>query len=356
MRRCSGRRCRWWRLGPGAARHGGCCPRSGSRWLRRFAAGVAAEGTVAGDQGARAVLAGLSPLDRTVRVTWQGVVTPDVARRARGLLQPARARHADARWCCWTRCGSEGCLSAQRRSTHSRAGSRRRLRAGLAAAARRAARCSTRARRRSTALATPGARIRVVGATPLASAVPLGVQPGYRRRPAGANHGRRGRARPTAAVCPASTGRTAGSHSLAVGRPTQLAARGPSNTRLASSAAALASKRRRLQREGPFDGLDAARAQADAVPRRLLLAGGGAVAMLVLFVILAARRLRRDQLGELDRLRRAGASVDQCVLFVVAESAWISAVGAPARRRRRRARRGDRGGRRRRARWSGAHA
>src|SRR5436305_14876887 len=51
-----------------------------------FAGGVVAEGTVAGEQASRAELAGLSPLDRTVRVTWQGVVTGSVDRRARALL------------------------------------------------------------------------------------------------------------------------------------------------------------------------------------------------------------------------------------------------------------------------------
>jgi hypothetical protein len=51
-----------------------------------FAGAVAAESTIAGNQAARSALAGLSPLSRTVRVTWQGVVTPSVERRARSLI------------------------------------------------------------------------------------------------------------------------------------------------------------------------------------------------------------------------------------------------------------------------------
>ena len=51
-----------------------------------FAGAVAAEGTIAGDQAAHSVLQGLTRLDRVVRVTWQGVVTASVDRKARSLL------------------------------------------------------------------------------------------------------------------------------------------------------------------------------------------------------------------------------------------------------------------------------
>jgi hypothetical protein len=52
-----------------------------------FTGAVAAEGVIAGDQGAHTVLLGLSPLQRSVRVTWQGAASPAVERRARALLQ-----------------------------------------------------------------------------------------------------------------------------------------------------------------------------------------------------------------------------------------------------------------------------
>src|ERR1700730_18516473 len=66
-----------------------------SRWLlpalgialaAAFAAGVAAEAQIAGDQSARSVLAATSPLDSEVRVTWEGPVSPGVADQARALL------------------------------------------------------------------------------------------------------------------------------------------------------------------------------------------------------------------------------------------------------------------------------
>ena len=52
-----------------------------------FAAGVAAESQIAGDQSARSVLQATSPLDSEVRVTWQGAVSPGVADQARALLR-----------------------------------------------------------------------------------------------------------------------------------------------------------------------------------------------------------------------------------------------------------------------------
>src|SRR5258708_38495055 len=69
------------------------CP---ARWLlpalgialaAAFAAGVAAEAQIAGDQGARAGLGGAVPLVRQGRVTWPGPVRPGVACTARGPLR-----------------------------------------------------------------------------------------------------------------------------------------------------------------------------------------------------------------------------------------------------------------------------
>src|SRR5215470_16193833 len=62
-------------------------PALGIALAAAFAAGVAAQSQVAGDQSARAVLDGTSPLDSQVRITWQGLVTPGVADQARRLLR-----------------------------------------------------------------------------------------------------------------------------------------------------------------------------------------------------------------------------------------------------------------------------
>src|SRR3954447_11070187 len=52
-----------------------------------FAGGVAAEGVVAGDRAGPSALDGLSPPDRTVRVTWGGTPAPGVTRQAHGLFR-----------------------------------------------------------------------------------------------------------------------------------------------------------------------------------------------------------------------------------------------------------------------------
>src|SRR5947209_4429871 len=51
-----------------------------------FAGALVVQSTVASDQVSRRVLSRLSDLDRTVRVTWTGTVTPAVEQQARQLL------------------------------------------------------------------------------------------------------------------------------------------------------------------------------------------------------------------------------------------------------------------------------
>src|ERR1019366_7432915 len=68
-----------------------------------FTGAVAAEGVIAGDQGAHTVLLGLSPLQRSVRVTWQGAASPAVERRGRALLRRLDYRSRPRRRC-WIRC------------------------------------------------------------------------------------------------------------------------------------------------------------------------------------------------------------------------------------------------------------
>src|SRR5215469_2027002 len=62
-------------------------PALGIALAAAFAAGVAAQAQIAGDQSARAVLAAASPLDSQVRVTWQGPVSPGVTDQALALLR-----------------------------------------------------------------------------------------------------------------------------------------------------------------------------------------------------------------------------------------------------------------------------
>ena len=51
-----------------------------------FAGAVAAKSVIVGDQAARSVIAASSPLDRTVRVTWQGPLAPGTAAAVRRAL------------------------------------------------------------------------------------------------------------------------------------------------------------------------------------------------------------------------------------------------------------------------------
>jgi hypothetical protein len=97
--------------------------------------------------------------------------------------------------------------------------------------------------------------------------------------------------------------------------------------RLARTQAVLLASGSQFSLTAPFAGLDAARAQAGAAPRRLLLAGGGALAVLAVFVVLGAGALRRDQRPEVERLRAAGARTSQCTMFALGEAAWLCGVG-----------------------------
>jgi hypothetical protein len=303
-------------------------PALGIALAAAFAGGVAAEGQLAGDHSARVTLAGLSPLDRTLRITTQGVVTPAMPDQARRLLkglglgartdtvlfEPVRLTGEVVRPAAiaplqrWLPAGVAGRLGPCRRSDCPM------LLVG-------------RGRVPGT-LTSFGVRIRVVGSVPLASAVPLGFAPDA------------GAGAPLLVTGDLSgldslTG-LAGiyrTHSWVASLATkdlhnwQL---GPLEARLARSQADLLAANSQLALTAPFSGLDAARANAQAAPDRLLLAGGGAVAALALFILLAGGGLRRDQLAEMQRLENAGARRDQGVLFVAAESGWLSAAALGA--------------------------
>jgi hypothetical protein len=305
-------------------------PALGIALAAAFAAGVVAQAQVAGDMGARSVLGRTPPLDRAVRVTWQGAVGPSVAAQAQALLRglglgpqtevvlmnPVRlggvvVRPAAiaplGRWLAGTPSGRLGPCRPDRCPMLLAGGGRV-----------------------PSTLAAIGVRIQVAGSVPLRSAVPLGFVPsGASAMPvlvtwdvAGMDQlqGLSGVYRTHSWLAPLTMTRLRG---------WQLAS---AEDRLARSQARLLLSGSQFSLSAPFTALDDARAQARVAPQRLLLAGGGAIAALALFIVLAGGGLRRDQRAELDRLRNAGARMGHCVLFAAAESGWLcaAALGAGA--------------------------
>jgi hypothetical protein len=292
-----------------------------------FAGAVAAEGTIAGDQAARSVLASLSPLDRTVRVTWQGVVTPGVRRQAQALLDglglhdqsevvllnPVRLSGIVVRPAAIEPLGPWIAAGPPTAST---------------AATCRPAACPVLLAGGNLSLrvlSAAGVRLTIAGSARLRSAAPLGFVP-----------------QPAAGEPPLLlTADAAGldelpglsgvyrTHSWLAPLPTrrlnswQLTAL---EQRLRQTQAALQTSDGALTLTAPFDQVDAARAQATAAPQRLLLAGGGAIAALAVFILLAAGGLRRDHRADVERLRAAGARTAQTTVFVLAEAGWLAAV------------------------------
>ena len=304
-------------------------PALGIALAAAFAAGVAAESQIAGDQSARSVLEATSLLDREVRVTWQGVIGPGVADQARTLLSglglgsqtevvlmnPVRLSGVVVRPAAiaplgqWLPGSTLGPCRPERCQV---------LLVGGGPV--------------PSTLAAIGVRIQVVGSASLRSPVPLGFAPssvgagpvlvtadvaGLASLP-----GLSGLYRTYSWLAPLTVTRLRG---------WQLA---DTEDRLARAQARLLLSGSQFSLSAPFTTLDEARAEASVAPQRLLLAGGGAIAALALFIVLAGGGLRRDQRAELDRLRHAGARPRHGVLFVATESGWLCAaalgVGAAA--------------------------
>jgi len=292
-----------------------------------FAGAVLAEATIAGDVGARSVLSRLTPLQRSVRVSWQGVPTPSVQRRARALLKgiglgaqtevtllnPVRlsgvvvrpaAIEPLGRWIVGRDLAAPGSCGSRSCSVLLASGTVPRTPLRLLRAA--------------------GVRLHVLGRVRLRSAAPLGFLPGSAAQPplilSGDVDG---------------LGRLSGlsglyrTHSWIALLPVahlnswQLAV---TERRLQRAQAGLLQTGSQFALSAPFSALDGARQQASAAPRRLLLTGGGALAALAMFTVLAAYGLRSDQRTELARLRTAGAHRSQGLIFVLGEAAWLSAV------------------------------
>ena len=300
-------------------------PALGVALAAAFAGGVAAEGTIAGDQGARAVLQGLTPLDRVVRVTWPGPVTTSVAREARALLRGlGLGSQTEVVLLSPVRLGGRivevaaidplGAWVGRVASVSARACRARAcpvLLAGSAAALPRQ-------------LSAPGVRLTVAAKGNLSSAAPLGFTAAASGSPLLLSADVAGLDALTAL---SGVYRT---HSWLAELPTsrlqswQLAGL---ERRLQRAQAALTASGSQFSLTAPFAALDAARAQASAAPQRLLLAGGGALAVLAAFIVLGAGGLRRDQQGDVERLLAAGARTSQCAAFVLGEAAWLCAAG-----------------------------
>jgi hypothetical protein len=301
-------------------------PALGIALASAFAAIVAGEGTIAGAQASRATLNALSPLERTVRVIWQGPVTSTVERQAQMmlarlgmpsstevvLLDPVRLSGIVVRPAAitplqpWIRpepgaqtlgpCRPSDCPAL--------------LTGGVVP---------------SGPLTAAGVRITAAGHVELRSAAPLGFVPGGPGLPTPLLLS--GDARGLAGLA-GLTGVNRSHQWFALLRtaqlhPWQLAG---VERRLLKAQAALVSHSSQFTLTAPFAGLSRARAQVAAAPNRLLLAGGGALAALALFVVLAVGGLRRDVDAELRRLRAAGARSGQSGAFVIAEAALLSVV------------------------------
>jgi hypothetical protein len=289
-----------------------------------FASAVAAEGTIAGDQAARTVLAASPPLQRAVAVSWQGPGTPVVERQARGLLRslgvltptrvvlmnPVRLSGVVVRpaaisplpsWVGGTQAGGLG-------------------------------RCTERScpvllvggNLRATRLDAFDVHLQVVGHEPLASPVPLGFVPGSGGGPPVVVTGDpRGLDRLAGLSGVYRTQdwvalpRLGGLHSW------QLAG---TERRLQRAQADLLQTGSQFTLSAPFAALDQARAEAAAAPRRLLAAGGGAVAALAMFLVLAAYALRHERESDVRRLLTAGARLSQRITFALGEAAALSLV------------------------------
>jgi hypothetical protein len=292
-----------------------------------FVAGVAAQAQVAGDQSARSVLGGASPVDSQVRVTWQGPVSPSVTDQAQALLRglglgsptevllmnPVRLAGVVVRPAAIAQLGRwlPGPLPSELGACRPERCPMLLVGGGPV----------------PSALTAIGVRIQVVGSLLLRSAVPLGFAPSSADASgsgpvlvtwdvAGLDSlpGLSGLYRTHSWLAPITIARL---------RWWQLAG---VEDRLERSQARLLVSGSQFSLSAPFTTLDEARAQASVAPQRLLLAGGGAITALAIFIVLAGGGLRRDQWAELDRLRNAGARTRQCVLFVAVESGWLCAA------------------------------
>ena len=293
-----------------------------------FAGAVAAKCVIVGDQAARSVIAHSSPLDRTVRVTWQGPLTPAAVAAARGVLG-ARELGPVTQVLALAPVRLSGVILQTAAIVPVDRWLSPRAARGLGAC--RVWDCPmilVGGGRVPTRLTTLGVRIRVVTKAELVSAVPLGFSAELEARAPvlvtddinGLDHlsGLSGSYRTHEWVAPL---RAAGLHSWTVSAV---------EARLRAAQAALTAAQSQVELTAPFALLDEARWQASGAPTRLLLVGGGVFVSLLLFVLLAAVGLREEQQAEIDRLRVSGARLVHTVTFLALEAAWICALALAA--------------------------
>jgi hypothetical protein len=292
-------------------------PALGIALAAAFIGAVWAEGTIAGEQAARGALAGLTPAQRAVTITWQGAATATRGRQARAalsgiglgpisagvLLNPVRLNGHVVRpaaitpLAAWTGAGvavPRPCRATACPVLLDGTG----LRAGQT-------------------LAAPGVRLPVTGIAALRSAAPLGFVPGQAPGPPVLLSGDPAglerlsglssfyRTESWLALLPVS-----GIHSW------QLPAL---RRRLQRRQATLLSQSAGFSMSAPFAGLDAAAAGAGDAPRQLLLVAGGGIAALALFLMLVVGGMRHEARDELERLSGVGARTHQLAACVLAD-------------------------------------
>ncbi len=313
-------------------------PALGIALAAAFIGAVWSEGTIAGEQAARSALAGLTPAQRAVTITWQGAAGAGVDRQARNaltglglgptttatLLNPVRLNGhvvrpaAVAPLTTWTGTG----VSAPGRC--------------------RPTACPVlldgTGLRPGQALSAPGVHLGVTGIAGLRSAAPLGFIPGQTPGPP-----------VLLSSDPAGLERLSGLSSF-YRTESWLALLGVTGlhswqlpglrARLQRDQATLLARGTGFSMAAPFGALDAASAGASGAPRRLLLVAGGGIAALALFLMLVVGGMRHEARAELERLRTVGARSPQIAAFVVADCAVtccaalvagaLAAVGAAA--------------------------
>ena len=292
-----------------------------------FAVTVLIEATVAGDQAARKVLAGASPLERSVRVTASGPSSPALDAQGRRLLS-GLGLPAITRVTLLDPVRLSGIVVRPVAiSPLSRWIATRGQITGLSRC--RPADCpvllvSGRIARRS--LVALGVRLTVAGRVQLSSTTPLGFDPGagggppvvLTGDPAGLDR------------LPALSGvyRTQGWLSIAPLARLQSWQLTGFERRLQSLQSGLPSGGPILS--APFSALDAGRRHAAGARSDLLAAGGGSIAALTVFLILAAYALRRERAADVRRLQAAGARTGQRLAFAVSEASLLCAVALTA--------------------------
>ncbi len=296
-------------------------PALGIALAAAFVGAVWAEGTIAGERAARSALAGLTPAQRAVTITWQGAAGAGVDRRARAALTGVGLGPTTA----------ATLLSPVRLDGHVvRPAAIAPLTPWTSAAVRvpgpcRATTCPMlldgTGIRPGEPLGAPGVHLPVTGAVALRSSAPLGFVPGQTpgppvllgSDPAGLERlpglSSFYRTESWLALLPVS-----GLHSW------QLPGL---RARLQRDQATLLSWGSGFSMVAPFGGLNAAAAGADGAPRRLLLVGGGGIAALALFLMLVVGGMRHEAREELERLRTVGARSHQVAAFVLADCAVV---------------------------------